>query len=147
MNPQLPIHLCKANAELQLQITRLLQESNQQWLDALKQLGSGSMQETAFRIDNLHQAADWQSLGLLPSEAFWRLFQGRLADTQAINQVAMKNQVAFSEGLRQALSAWQNAVSESVGDTAGSASMAQLSQQWMQPGLETSPTSKDKVKK
>jgi len=38
MSNELPIHLYKANAELQLQITRLLQESSHHWLEAMQQL-------------------------------------------------------------------------------------------------------------
>ncbi len=36
MNSELPIQLYKANAELQLQITRLLQESGHHWLEAMQ---------------------------------------------------------------------------------------------------------------
>lgn len=78
MNSELPIQLYKANAELQLQITRLLQESGHHWLEAMQQLSAGGVLETTSRIQNLQQAADWQALATLPSEVFWRLCQGRM---------------------------------------------------------------------
>ena len=62
MNSELPIQLYKANAELQLQITRLLQESGHHWLEAMQQLSAGGVLETTSRIQNLQQAADWQAL-------------------------------------------------------------------------------------
>lgn len=91
MNSELPIQLYKANAELQLQITRLLQESGHHWLEAMQQLSAGSMLETTSRIQNLQQAADWQALATLPTEVFWRLSQGRMGDAQAVGQAAVKN--------------------------------------------------------
>ena len=107
MNSELPIQLYKANAELQLQITRLLQESGHHWLEAMQQISAGSMLETTSRIQNLQQAADWQALATLPTEVFWRLSQGRMGDTQAVGQAAAKSQAVFADGLRQSLSAWQ----------------------------------------
>jgi len=79
MSNELPIHLYKANAELQLQITRLLQESSHHWLEVMQQLSAGGVLETTSRIQGLQQAADWQALATLPSEVFWRLCQGRWA--------------------------------------------------------------------
>lgn len=67
MSNELPIHLYKANAELQLQITRLLQESSHHWLEAMQQLSAGGVLETTSRIQGLQQAADWQALATLPS--------------------------------------------------------------------------------
>ena len=45
MSNELPIHLYKANAELQLQITRLLQESSHHWLEVMQQLSAGGVLE------------------------------------------------------------------------------------------------------
>ena len=105
MNNELPIQLYKANAELQLQITRLLQESGHCWLEAMQQLSAGSVEETTARIQGLQQAADWQALATLPSEVFRCLYQGRVGDAQAIAQTTAKSQAAFVDGLRQALRA------------------------------------------
>ena len=115
MNSELPIQLYKANAELQLQITRLLQESGHHWLEAMQQLSAGGVLETTSRIQNLQQAADWQALATLPSEVFWRLCQGRMGDTQAVGRAAAKSQAAFVDGLREALTTWQASVSEVFG--------------------------------
>ena len=147
MNSELPIQLYKANAELQLQITRLLQESGHHWLEAMQQLSAGSMLETTSRIQNLQQAADWQALATLPSEVFWRLCQGRMGDTQAVGQAAAKSQAAFADGLRQSLSVWQASVSEAFGASGDTASFAQLCQQWAQPWTAPSTAPQGKAKK
>ena len=147
MNSELPIQLYKANAELQLQITRLLQESGHHWLEAMQQLSAGSMLETTSRIQNLQQAADWQALATLPTEVFWRLCQGRMGDTQAVGQAAAKSQAAFADGLRQSLSVWQASVSEAFGASGDTASFSQLCQQWAQPWTAPSTAPQGKAKK
>lgn len=43
----LPLNLLKANAELQLRLTRLLQESSHQWLDSVKEASSQGIAETS----------------------------------------------------------------------------------------------------
>jgi hypothetical protein len=61
VNCELPIHLCKANAQPQSQVTRLLQEGGHHGLEAVQQLSTNGMQETTSRIQGLRQAlADWQ---------------------------------------------------------------------------------------
>jgi hypothetical protein len=147
MSNELPIHLYKANAELQLQITRLLQESSHHWLEAMQQLSAGGVLETISRIQGLQQAADWQALATLPSEVFWRLCQGRMGDTQAVGQVAAKSQVAFVNGLRQAVATWQESVSEAFGASGDAASFMQLCQRWAQPWTAPSAAPQGKTKK
>ena len=144
MNNELPIQLYKANAELQLQLTRLLQESGHRWLEAMQQLSAGGVQETTARIQGLQQAADWQALATLPSEVFRRLYQDRVDDAQAITQTAAKSQSAFVDGLRQALTTWQSSGSEAFGASGDAASFAQLCQPWTQPwsALVATPQSK-----
>jgi hypothetical protein len=147
MNSDLPILLYKANAQLQLQITRLLQESGHQWLEAMQQLSVHGVQETTSRIQGLQQAADWQALATLPSEVFWRLCQGRMGDAQAVGQAAAKSQAAFADGLRQALATWQESVSETFGASADTASFAQLYQQWTQPWTAPAAVPQGKARK
>lgn len=133
MNSELPIQLYKANAELQLQISRLLQESGHRWLEAMQQLSAGGVEETTARLRGLQQAADWQALAILPSEVFGRLYQGRFGDAQAIAQTAAQGQADFVDGLRQALTTWHGSVSEVFGASGDAASFAQLCQPWAQP--------------
>lgn len=147
MNSELPIQLYKANAELQLQITRLLQESGHRWLEAMQQLSAGGVQETTARIQGLQQAADWQALAPLPSEVFRRLYQGRVGDAQAIAQTATKDQAAFADGLRQALTTWQGFVSEAFGASGDAASFAQLFQPLTQPWFAPAATPQSKAEK
>jgi len=87
---------------LQLQVTRLLQESGHHWLQAMQQISAGDVLKTTSRTQSLQQAADWQVLATLPSEVFWRLCQGRMGDTQEVGQAAAKSQADFADGLRQA---------------------------------------------
>lgn len=147
MSNELPIHLYKANAELQLQITRLLQESSHHWLEAMQQLSAGGVEETTARIQRLQQAADWQALATLPSEAFRCLYQGRVGDAQAIAQTATKGQATFVDGLRQALTTWQGSVSEAFGASGDAASFAQLFQPWTQPWFGPAATPQSKAEK
>lgn len=147
MNNELPIQLYKANAELQLQITRLLQESGHRWLEAMQQLSTGSVEETTARIQSLQQAADWQTLATLPSEVFRRLYQGRVGDAQALAETAAKSQSAFVDGLRQALTTWQASVSETFGAGGDAASFAHLFQPWTQPWSAPAATPQSKAEK
>ncbi len=147
MNTELPIHLYKANVELQLQITRLLQESSQHWLEALQQLSTGSVLETTSRIQGLQQAADWQSLATLPSAVFGRLCQGRLDDAHAVGRVAAKTQAAFANGLREALTTWQESVSRACVTSSEAGSFTQLCQHWAQPWNAASATTQGNAKR
>ena len=70
----LPLNLLKANAELQLRLTRLLQESSHQWLDSVKEASSQGIAETSAEIEGVLRSANWQALASLPPEAFWRQF-------------------------------------------------------------------------
>ncbi|CAM5280791.1 Phasin domain-containing protein OS=Afipia felis OX=1035 GN=BN961_03062 PE=4 SV=1 [Afipia felis] len=144
MNSELPIHLYKANVELQLQITRLWQESSHHWLETMQQLSTGGMLETTSRIQGLQQAADWQAFATLPSEVFWRLCQGRVGDAQTVGQAAAKSQVVFADGLRQALATWQASVSEALGASGDTASFVQLwTQPWKAPGVAPQGNAKE----
>jgi len=146
VNDELPIHLYKANAELQLRVTRLLQESGHRWIEAMQQLSADGVLETTSRIQGLQQAADWQALATLPSDVFWRLCQGRMGDAQAVGQVAVKSQTAFADGLRQALADWQESVSKALGSNAEAPSVAQLFQQWTQPPAASAAASPRKAR-
>ncbi len=97
----LSLDLYKANVELQLRITRLLQESGHQWLEAVQRASAENIAETTAEIEGLMRAGNWQALVTLPSESFWRLFQKRTGDMQLVNQIALKNQTSFASGLQQ----------------------------------------------
>jgi hypothetical protein len=109
------LDLYKANVELQLRLTRLLQESSHQWLEAVKSASAENIAEITAEIERLLHTANWQSLITLPSASFWRLFQQRTGDTQLVNQIALKNQAVFTGGLQQALESWQKSVTSAVG--------------------------------
>jgi hypothetical protein len=122
----LPLHLYKANTELQLRVTELLQQSGHCWLEAVEQ----SSADTTAEIEELLRSANWQSLVTLPSESFWRLLQQHVGDTRAISQVAIKNQSDFTTGLRQALEHWQKTVAEVISMTEADEPLQDLFKQW-----------------
>lgn len=133
MNSELPLNLYKANTELQLQITRLLQEASHRWLEVVRELSAEGIAETTAQIQGLLGSADWQAATTLPAESFWRLLQGGLSDAQSVNQVAMKSQATFAEGVRQALGDWQQTVAQAFGADSDQLAFASLYQPWTQP--------------
>lgn len=147
MNNEPSILFCKANAQLQLQLLHLLQESGHHWAETMQQLSTGCVLETNSRIQNLQQAADWQSLAALPSSAFWCLYQGRMNDVQTIGQVTAKSQAAFADGLRLALTTWQESVSDAFGSRSEMPPFAQFGQSWLQPWFAPAVTPKSSSKK
>ncbi len=126
----LSLDLYKANVELQLRITRLLQESGHQWLEAVQRASAENIAETTAEIEGLMRAGNWQALVTLPSESFWRLFQKRTGDMQLVNQIALKNQTSFASGLQQALQAWQKSVGETVGNLGNGLPVQDFFKQW-----------------
>jgi hypothetical protein len=143
----LPLDLCKAHVGLQLQITRLLQESGHAWLEAAQQSSAAGMTETANRIESLSNLANWQALVTLPSGVFWRVFQGRLNDARTTHQIAMRNQAAFLAGLQQALGSWQEAVLGAFGEAANTAHFADALRQWAQPWAPNAAAGQGKTRK
>ena len=81
----LPLNLLKANAELQLRLTRLLQESSHQWLDSVKEASSQGIAETSAEIEGVLRSANWQALASLPPEAFWRQFQAQTSGSWTLS--------------------------------------------------------------
>jgi len=126
----LPLNLYKANTELQLRITRLLQEAGHQWLESVQQASTESIAETTAEIEGLLRSANWQSLATFPSESFWRLFQHRTGDVQLVNQIAIKNQAAFTTGLQQALENWQKSVVATIGNADAAQPLQDIMKQW-----------------
>lgn len=129
-NEALSLDLYKANVELQLRLTRLVQNSGHQWLEAVQRASADNIAETTAEIEGLLSTANWQSLATLPSESFWRLFQQRTGDAQLINQIALKNQAVFTTGLQQALESWQKSVISVVGNTNAALPLQDVFKQW-----------------
>lgn len=110
----IPLALYKANIELQLRISRLLQENGHRWLESVQQSNAEGITETTAEIEALLRSANWQALAMLPIDTFWRQFQGRVGDTRQMNQLATENQAAFVAGVQQALESWQKEVAEAM---------------------------------
>jgi hypothetical protein len=112
------LNLLKATLELQLRVHRLVQESGQQWLENATHAGNEGIAEASAEIEGLLDAETWQELATLPVQAFWRQLQLRVGDTRALTQVIVNNQMAFIQGLQQAIQHWQKSASEAVGQDA-----------------------------
>ncbi|MFC2589416.1 MAG: hypothetical protein ACFNZS_05505 [Ottowia sp.] len=121
------LDLYKANAALQLRLTRLLQESGHHWLQSMQQTSAEGLAETSAKIEGLLQSASWQTLATLPSESFWRLL--RASDAKTAQQIALQNQAAFTQGVQQALQAWQEEITRIMA-AASDSSRAGLPESW-----------------
>lgn len=140
----LPFGLYKANIELQLSITHLLQECRQRWLESTQQCNAGAIAETENKMKDLLQSGSWQSLATLSPQTLGRLFEVGLSGTQTMSQTLIMNQTAFTAGLQHALQDWQKAVTELY----GSACSAQSLQNIVTPIRETAePATRRKTAK
>lgn len=126
----IPLSSYKANVELQLRLSRLLQESGHRWLDSVQQSSSESIAETTAQIEGLLRSENWQALATLPAETFWRLFQSRMSDAQTLNQIAVQNQAAFTTGLQQALESWQSAATQTLSTSGSTLPLQDIFKQW-----------------
>lgn len=129
----LPLDLYKANVELQLRITRLLQEGGHRWLESVQKSSMRSMEQTTAEIEGLLKTGNWQSLATLPADTFWRLFQHGANDSQTINQLAIQNQAEFTTGLQAALEAWQKSVIGVASNTSAAVPIMDIFKQWGAP--------------
>ncbi len=127
------LDLYKANVELQLRITRLLQEGGHRWLESVQKSNMRSMEQTTAEIEGLLQTGNWQSLATLPADTFWRLFQHGVNDSQTINQLAIQNQTEFTTGLQAALEAWQKSVIGVASNTSAAVPVMDIFKQWGAP--------------
>ncbi|CAB5716638.1 Uncharacterised protein [Delftia tsuruhatensis] len=142
-NETLALHLYKANVELQLHITRLLQEIGHHWLESARHSNAESTTETNAEIADLLRSSNWQSLATLPSESFCRLFELRARDLQFNQQVAIKNQAAFISGLQKALDNWHRSVANAVGDAPVAQPGQEIIRQWMKAWPSPPGTTQD----
>ena len=113
----IPLHLLKAQLELQLNLSRLLQESGQQWLEHAARSGPERIAATGNEIDGLHQTSNWQDLATLPAQSFWRQSQLRMGHAQALVQTAVASQLTLAQGIQQAVQDWQQQVAGALGST------------------------------
>lgn len=113
----LPFALWKANLDLQARIARVVQDSGRAWTE----LGTRAAGEGAAEFDaQLRRLAqgDWQALAALPVDAFWRQFEQRVGDSQALNQTVLRAQEDFVRGLLAALQDWQRQLADAWPDDA-----------------------------
>lgn len=115
----IPLHLLKAQLELQMNLSRLMQESGQQWLEHAARSGPERIAATGNEIDGLHQTSNWQELATLPAQSFWRLTQLRMGHAQALAQTAMASQLTLVQGVQHAVQDWQHQVTGALGNVPG----------------------------
>jgi uncharacterized membrane protein YeiB len=120
----IPLHLLKAQLELQLHLGRLLQESGQQWLDHAARTGPERIAETGNEIEGVQQTSNWQELATLPAQAFWRHAHLRMGHAQALVQTAVASQMTLAQGMQQAVRDWQQQVAATLGGAQGAADTA-----------------------
>ncbi|MBO9332979.1 hypothetical protein C1I89_31415 [Achromobacter pulmonis] len=130
----------KANAELQLRLAKLTQECGQRWLESVVKAGKDGMAESTAQIESLLKAENWQALATLPSQTFWRVFQQRVTDTQALNQLAIENQAALTRGLQQAIQEWQQVTIESASKLGSAQPLLDVFNQWGAKWAEAAST-------
>lgn len=107
-NPaDLPLKLWKANLDLQMRIGQLIQDSGREWMEVGTRAVGEGVEEGDAELREFLRSGDWQSLAALPVDAFWRQAQQRFGDGQAVTQIAVTAQNAFSAGLIEALQDWQ----------------------------------------
>mgnify|MGYP001637221164 CR=1 FL=1 len=140
----LPLDLYKANVELQLRITRLLQQGGHRWLESVQQSSMRSVEQTTAEIEGLLQTGNWQSLATLPADTFWRLFQHGVNDSQTINELAIQNQTEFTNGLQEALEAWQKSVMAVASNTSAALPVMDIFKQWGAPWANAASASDTK---
>ena len=130
------LNLCKANAELQLELGRLLLENAQRNLELLQRGAAQGLADAKAGINGLQGAADWQALTRLPTESLPAAVQRHLAESQTLGQQAVQNQSAFASGVQQALVFWLSTVTHR---SAESQTVAAAVPDWLKPWARLLP--------
>lgn len=125
--------LTKANAQWQIDITQLLQKSGAGWLRVARHFGSAGLAEAAAQIDELLGAGDWPALMALSSEILLRNASQQTGRPQALAQIAIQEQILFTNGLQRALQAWRQAMIEAFDGDAHAQPFIDIMRQWGRP--------------
>lgn len=129
-----PFALFKANLAFGLQVTQLLQQNRQQWLDRGALSINRHIAEASYELNELKQSENWNTLITLPGHALWRVLSRQTSDLQTARETAVANQTAFTSGLQEALAQWQHDAAGALGQ-AGNAipiqtTLNELLQKW-----------------
>lgn len=122
--------LFKANMLLPMNISRLVQRSSQDWLEAVRQACCVDLAETSEQIDDLLQAADWPALMALPAERLQRHLEPQRGGQEALTRIAIRQQIRFTNGLQQALISWQQSVIAAFSGRPEAASFVEIMRRW-----------------
>lgn len=118
VNSKTPMALYKANLELVLRIGALLQESRQRWMQSGATGTHEAIQRTLAETERMLTTTDWSALSAMPGEEFWKSLRGGAGPLQGNVESAMRSQVEFSEGLKQAFAEWQQQSADALGGNA-----------------------------
>lgn len=128
MHPKnLPRDLYSANAGLRWHIDRLLGEGNFVWFNAAHGFGADMA-----RIDQILQAdrGKTTSTGVLQL-----LLHGEALQSQMLTRSAVQGQIAFTNGVQQALLCWRDAVSEAFAGEDEAAPFVNVFRRWAEPWI------------
>ena len=127
MHPQsLPLDLHRANAGLQWRIGQLLRESDSFWLEAAHGFGAGK------RIDKPLRAGRGKSTS---SEALRLLLRDEAIASRVFTRLAVQGQIAFTNGMQQALLRWRDGISEAFAGNVEAAPFVDVFRQWAHPWI------------
>lgn len=111
----LPLELYKNNTELQLRITRMLQEDAHRWLESTQASNTERMKAFNAELEKLSGSDNTHLFTTMPIGLFWAMCQCNINDSHAIHQLLINNQAVFTAEMQKAVENWQNAVNNSIG--------------------------------
>ena len=116
-----PLKLTQANADLQLELGRLLLQSTQEQLELLQRRVQHNLSQARAGMDSLqHSASAGLPTGL--SADFWaELAQRQWALRQEEVEQIAQSQANFAAGVQQAMVCWWQAATHSLAPTTGAA--------------------------
>lgn len=109
-------NLQKANLDLWLKTCQLWQQGRHQWLALDEKIVTDQIEETQAQREQLSEAASWQDMMSLPSDAMWRRVYTRLDEMQVASSLFLSSRAAFSSEYQQALAEWQKASARALNE-------------------------------
>ncbi|MEO7200314.1 MAG: hypothetical protein ABIY56_08870 [Dokdonella sp.] len=146
IDTSLPLALYKANLELAMHISELMQESRQRWL-TLETDGAGSaVDEARHSAEVATGTTDWNAVMSLPGETFFQTLRQGVGGYQALLETAIGNQTEFSGGLRGAFTVWREQCARALDENGGTLPFASSFDEFLKPFRNLAVTPPDTVK-
>lgn len=134
------LQLCTANADLQLECSRLLLENTQRSVELLQRAATQGIAEAKVGIDGLQNSTDKQFQSPLSPEILVAMGQRYSAQSREIAQQAMQNQATLMTGLQQALICWLQATTRNAGKPQTTYAMPEWLKPWIAPQPQQNET-------